>query len=193
MNRQCEQWLSVVDWEGYYEVSSQGNVRSVDRVITRSDGQVRHYAGKALAPADNGRGYLYVHLTRGAERQVRLVHQLVAEAFMGHRPDGFAQVVRHGIGGSRDNSVENISLGTRGDNLLDRRAHGTDPNANRTHCIRGHGLSGPNLRTRPGIHATWRSCRACGNAKSYIRYHNITPCRMQEISDGFYREIMESA
>lgn len=59
-----ERWLPVPGWEGFYEVSDYGNVRSVDRTITRSDGQKRRFKGKTLSPGTNRHGYPLVVLSR---------------------------------------------------------------------------------------------------------------------------------
>lgn len=187
-----EEWQSIGGWDGYYEVSSLGRVRSVDRTVVFSDGRTRTYLGQLLADADNKRGYRYVHLTRGSERKVRVIHQLVAEVFLGHERNGHESLVRHWDGDTTNNAVTNLRIGTQGENMLDRRRHGTDPNASRARCHRGHLLSPPNIWTRIGTAGfDRRTCRACGNAHSYMRYHQIVPGRMQEISDDYYRRIME--
>lgn len=189
-----EEWRPVLDWEELYEVSSLGNVRSLDRTVVRSDGRVRQYNGQHLAPADNGRGYLYVHMTSAGRRSVRVIHQLVAEAFLGHRRNGYVQLVRHRSGNKYDNSVANLQVGTQSENMLDKRRHGTDPNASRPACIRGHLLIGNNLWARSGVtDVPNRACRACSNAQSWMRYHGTDPGRMQEIADSYYRQHMAVA
>ena len=51
-----EQWKPVHGYEGIYEVSSHGRVRSVDRTVTRSDGKVHRYKGKALSAGTQQKG-----------------------------------------------------------------------------------------------------------------------------------------
>ena len=106
-------WKPVVDYEDLYEVSSEGDVRSIK-------------TKKFLSQSLNGRGngYFKVNLHRNGIRKTRTVHQLVAEAFLGFCPVNHE--VRHGIKGSRVNKVSNISYGTRSDNQLDRRRDGTN-------------------------------------------------------------------
>lgn len=111
-----EYWLPVVGYEGLYEVSDQGRVRSLPR--PGSTRTWRIYGGKVLTPA-SCRGYLSVKLPKGS----RSVHSLVAEAFIGSRPDGM--VVRHGENGSSDNSVGNLSYGTQKQNIYDKKRDGT--------------------------------------------------------------------
>jgi hypothetical protein len=55
-----ERWIQVRDYEGHYEVSSHGRVRSVDRIITNINGIKSRLSGKVLRPNKNYRGYLYL-------------------------------------------------------------------------------------------------------------------------------------
>jgi len=118
-----EKWLPVNGYEGYYEVSDQGRVRSLDRVIPHLRyGRVRR-AGKLLAPAVKSKyGHLGVTLCRdNREHQVH-VHVLVLEAFVGACPPG--QECRHINGDSSDNRLGNLAWGTRRQNSADRARHG---------------------------------------------------------------------
>lgn len=78
-----EIWRPVQRFEGIYEVSSHGRVRSVDRVVEYSDGRVAEIDGQILSICDNGRGgYPKVTLYDGDSVWQVLVHRLVAEAFL---------------------------------------------------------------------------------------------------------------
>ena len=114
-----ELWLPVVGWEGLYEVSDQGQVRSLPRFRNG-----RTYGGKVLALMMDPI-YTIVHLRDAANRRsmTSRVHTLVATAFIGPRLDG--QVVRHGANGRLDNSLANLSYGTQSDNIQDRWRDGT--------------------------------------------------------------------
>lgn len=123
-----ELWKSVVGWEGFYEVSSEGNVRSVDRsntVINRfGDAEVRRQRGKLLKANPIKNGYLTVSLTKpGGVRRYAYVHHLVAEAFLGPKPEG-AEVC-HNDGTRAHNHDTNLRYDTRSANALDRHDHGT--------------------------------------------------------------------
>lgn len=75
-----ETWRPVVGHEGSYEVSDQGNVRSLDRTTIRN-GHVHKLRGKVLVPVRASEyGYLRVSLGRG---KPQFVHRLVAAAFIG--------------------------------------------------------------------------------------------------------------
>lgn len=123
-----ETWKAVPAWEGVYEVSDQGRVRSVTRTIYAKNpvGVVapRTYAGRVLLKAAGKRGYEMVSFTApGRKRTYSYVHALVAAAFIGPKPSG--KEVCHNNGRRSDNRRINIRYDTRSANALDRHAHGT--------------------------------------------------------------------
>lgn len=75
-----EVWKDIEGYEGYYQVSSLGRVRSLDRVVATSNGRTRISHGRILVPC--GRPYRHVCLSRGNVQEQRRVHRLVAEAFI---------------------------------------------------------------------------------------------------------------
>lgn len=117
-----EQWRAVPGYEGRYEVSSLGRVRSLDRICEGKDGRSELHKGKVLKPCPKVNGYLEVSLRDGKSRKHRLIHHLVAAAFLGPRPDRLD--VRHADGNRKNNAVENLSYGTRSENLRDCYRYG---------------------------------------------------------------------
>lgn len=113
-----ESWLPVVGYEGLYEVSDLGQVRSLDRTDCRG----KSCTGVLLVPMSWG-DYLWVRLSRNGRRQARHVHRLVLEAFIGPCPEGMEAC--HGPGGSLDNSLANLRWDTHAANMEDQRQHGT--------------------------------------------------------------------
>lgn len=109
-----ETWLPVVGYEGFYEVSDHGRVRSLDRVEqinNRWGPMTRVKKGKVLTPGSR-RGYLNVDLRAPGERpRHHLVHRLVARAFLGPHPDGKGLVL-HRDDDPADNRVGNLRWGT---------------------------------------------------------------------------------
>lgn len=101
-----EEWRPVVGYEGLYEVSSTGLVRSVDRCLVNSLGKVVHLKGKILKGGDNGKGYRYVFLQKDGTSKNISVHRLVAEAFI-PRPEGLYEV-NHKDEDKSNNSVDNL-------------------------------------------------------------------------------------
>lgn len=99
-----------------YEVRSDGTVWS-----TRN---WRGYGERQVAPVVGQGGYLKVRLSLPGGRRInRNVHRLVAESFLGPRPDGAH--IRHLNGDQTDNRVSNLAWGTHAENMRDRDAHGT--------------------------------------------------------------------
>lgn len=88
-----ETWKAVEGYEDYYEVSSYGRVRGVDRVIINSDGVKRLWKGRILRPGKNTEGYLTCVLYKNSKHKTLKVHRLVAEAFLPN-PDNLP-VINH--------------------------------------------------------------------------------------------------
>lgn len=110
-----ENWRSIPGFEGRYEVSDSGRVRSVDRTITTSRGS-RRYKGMLLSPGKmNDFGHVTVML--GQEGGSRCVHEIVLLAFVG--PPDKGQECRHLNGDGGDNRLENLCWGSRSQNGKD--------------------------------------------------------------------------
>lgn len=119
------EWRAVPRYEGIYEVSDAGWVRSVDRVVHFADGRVRQYRGQVLADYNDGNGYPKVTL-KNKDRGARVhVHVLLAAAFIGPRPDG--QEVCHNDGKPANCTRTNLRYDTPVGNYADRFLHGTQP------------------------------------------------------------------
>lgn len=108
-----EEWRPVVGFEGLYEVSDLGRVRSV----------AGQYAGRILRPGPHRGGYGLLHLYLGRDRRVATVHAVVAAAFIGPRPPGMC--VCHNDGDPKNNRVSNLRYDTPRANNGDKRRHGT--------------------------------------------------------------------
>lgn len=117
-----ERWLPVKDFL-YYEVSTTGRVRSIDRVVFDKMGRTRNLKGKILRPFAVD-GYLVVSLYNNGQLKSRKIHQLVAETFIGDRPVG--EEVRHLDGNKKNVYVTNLCYGTKKDNYNDMVRHGRD-------------------------------------------------------------------
>lgn len=117
-----ERWLPVRGWEGLYEVSDHGRVRSLPRLSTK---RKRYYGGQVLTPSrwSGSYGYAGVVLWHGDRHQACFIHRLVLEAFVGPRPPGHEAC--HGPRGGQDDSLDNLRWGTRASNTADRFRDGT--------------------------------------------------------------------
>ncbi|MCA4754789.1 HNH endonuclease [Mycolicibacterium fortuitum] len=152
----CETWLPVPGFEGLYEVSSLGNVRSVDRVVVGGPyGLPQTRKGRVRKPQTDHGGYHRVMLYRdGRPGESHGIHKLVALAF---HPDGWFEGadVRHLDGVRTNNASSNLAWGTRSENERDKIAHGTSL---KTHCKNRHEFSSENTYIDPGGN---RHCRTC--------------------------------
>ena len=133
-----ETWRAVIGYEGLYEVSDHGRVRSLDRVQTycridqysgRNLTVVRKHRGRMLRPGRMPRGHLSVALGKGNSI---CVHVLVLEAFVGPCPPNHECC--HDDDVPDHNVLSNLRWGTRSDNLHDairngRRKYGRAANA----------------------------------------------------------------
>lgn len=85
-----EVWKDVVGYEGLYQVSNMGRIRSLDREIKCSN-SVRFYKGRVLSCGKDNHGYLRIILAVAGKHRCRQVHRLVAEAFIPN-PNGLPEV-----------------------------------------------------------------------------------------------------
>jgi hypothetical protein len=101
-----EVWKEVVEFADSYEVSNKGNVRSVDRVVIRSNGRPITVNGKDISIMPDKDGYSIVQLYKDGRRYVRKVHRMVYEAFVGELSKDL--VIDHRDNDKSINSVENL-------------------------------------------------------------------------------------
>ena len=116
-----EEWRPVIGFEQEYEVSSLGRVRSSGRMVRARGGSTQWRRGRMLSPRVSTQGYTRVALSRRSKREEAPIHRLVAEAFIGPRPE--RNDINHKNGVKDDNRVSNLEYVTRGENL--RHAYGT--------------------------------------------------------------------
>lgn len=145
-----EMWLPVAGFEGQYEVSNFGRVRACKRtcqVTTEAGSQhIRVYAERLLKLCKTQLGYPIVYLRNRGKKYAKKVHILVAEAFLGPRPDG--HLIRHLDGNVSNNCPSNLAYGTPRENNLDRVLHGnTRLSVEDVAAIRGRISSGETHRS----------------------------------------------
>ncbi|UUJ74521.1 HNH endonuclease [Microcystis phage Mae-Yong1326-1] len=155
-----EEWRAVPGYEGRYEVSTEGRVRSLPRVAGHSSAP-RRLPGRNLRPHITLTRYRVVALSGPAGPRAIAVHRLVALAFLGPPPPGPRAVVRHLNGDHGDNRLVNLAWGTDADNAADRKTHGrarrgadhpqAKLNDDQVRTIRASQDSGPVLAKRFGV------------------------------------------
>lgn len=110
-----EEWRAVPGYEGWYEVSDLGRVRSVDRIVDHEkDGSARRRT-HILKPAPNTSGYPIVVLCKNSVNWTVPVHRLVSLAFLNDGSDGLE--INHIDGNKRNNRLCNLQRVTRSENL----------------------------------------------------------------------------
>ena len=117
-----EEWRDIKGYDGIYQVSNRGNVRSLDRrVVNHRGGTTRWCEGKMISPFDNGHGYLVVSLSMGMARKNHYVHRLVAETFLSNQE--CKPVVNHKDYNTHNNHVSNLEWCTQHENVAHSVEH----------------------------------------------------------------------
>lgn len=188
MNPTQERWLPVVGWEGLYEVSDHGRVRSARRTIRFKDGRSRTYEPQLRKQTPQAAyGHMCVGLKRNGDRRTVRVHRLVLEAFVGPCPEGMEGC--HNDGDASNNALPNLRWDTSSANKQDMIRHGTNYRLNLTRCPYGHSLDAPNVMAY-AAHTGRRGCLACSRARAHIQRNPDMKSRHQQVADDYYARIV---
>ena len=110
-----EIWRDIPGYEGYYQASNLGRVRSLDRFIYHKNGHYQKSVGKILICVPNKIGYCQVFLCKNNEKKKHFyVHRLVWTTFYGEIPDDME--VNHKDENKQNNSLDNLNLLSHKDN-----------------------------------------------------------------------------
>lgn len=116
-------WACVPGYDGFYEVSNYGDVRSLTRFVPYGRHKGATYKGRELKQFLTC-NYLSVKLAKAGVTKTIYVHELVLLAFEGPRPDlGSRGEIRHLDGDKLNNSLINLKYGTTKENAADRKLH----------------------------------------------------------------------
>lgn len=108
-----EIWKDIPQYEGVYQVSSLGRIRSLDREVTYIDGRFYKYKGNLIKTRVYKKGYPQLTLQLNKVNKHFLVHQLVAMAFLGHIPNGHKVEINHKDRDKLNNKLSNLELLTK--------------------------------------------------------------------------------
>lgn len=110
-----EIWKPIKGYEGYYEISSYGRLRSCDRIIVQGKNFL-HLKGRFMCPSIcRSTGYYITTLSRNGIKKRKLLHRLIAKAFIPN-PDN-KPMIDHINGVRTDNGIENLRWCTNRENL----------------------------------------------------------------------------
>ncbi len=168
-----EVWRPAVRWEGYYEVSDQGRVRSLDRLVSARTALGKEYSyfkrGRVLRGGlATEKLYPQVRLMADGRHEFAYVHRLVLESFTGPPPEG-AECC-HLDDDPQNNHLSNLRWDTHRNNAFDITRNGNSHHANKTHCKYGHEFSAENTYTPPNARTAIRHCRTCRKQDDRLRY-----------------------
>jgi hypothetical protein len=116
-------WTSIPGYEGFYEVSNYGDVRSLTRSVPYGRHKRTMYQGRDIKQFISG-SYLSVKLSKTGVTKTKYIHELVLLAFEGYRPtvEGKCEI-RHLDGDKTNNRLGNLKYGTTKENFEDRKLH----------------------------------------------------------------------
>ena len=163
-----ETWVAVPEYEGRYEVSDLGRVRSW---VAPGHPKSRLSTPKLLRCSIFSNGYRMLWTPTGSKS----VHRLVCGAFNGPAPVG-ARVVRHLDGDELNNCATNLAWGTHSDNMADSKRHGTDPAGERNPAAK--------LTEAQVIAIKSRLTNERGNRAELGREFGMSPSMIQRIARG---------
>lgn len=185
-----EQWRPVVGYEGLYEVSDHGNVRSLDRWTTGPSGVRRRRSGKPMKKnLTSSNRYPMVQLCRNGTVRGIGVHRLVAMAFLGVPDNADELHVCHYDGDRQNNHISNLRWGTPTDNFHDMQRHGRDriteylPPPMEV-CQRQHEMTPENTYLYEEGGVVKRRCRECGRLRDRRRYRQKPPVDLSRRTHG---------
>lgn len=119
-----EIWKAIPGYEGIYEVSNLGNVRSLDRSVEfiriGKEASMNKRGKDIIKPYDNKEGYMSISLTNHeGKRRTEKVHRLIAIAFINNPDPATKTQVNHIDGNSMNNSIENLEWVSPSENSRD--------------------------------------------------------------------------
>jgi hypothetical protein len=115
-----EIWKDIPNYDGYYQVSNLGRVKTTSNNKTRKERIL-----KLTLNGPEGKKYLAICLSKNSKQKVIKIHQLVAMAFLNHTPCGHKIVVDHIDNNRFNNNLSNLQLITNRENSSKNKTGGT--------------------------------------------------------------------
>lgn len=115
LNNMKEVWKDIKGYEGLYQVSNLGNIKSFDRKVLYNNGKLHYHKGRMIKKRKKQNGYLSISVCKNGVEIHKSVHRIVAEAFI-KNPNNYPQVL-HKNNIRNDNMVSNLKWGTQKHNM----------------------------------------------------------------------------
>lgn len=186
-----EAWKPVRGFEGFYSISSLGNMRSEPRTIVHRNGITQRLKGRILKRIYN-KGYPMSNLHMEGKSVIKYYHVAVCEAFQDPPPDGKPWVL-HWDDDPENCRKENLRWGNADENSKDARRNGVQSHSRKTLCPQGHKLGGKNVT--PGeASRNSRRCRSCDQERSQAKREGrpfsleLSNIRFQKLTGGLINE-----
>lgn len=158
-----EIFRDIKGFEGYYQVSNHGRVKSLSRYVKHSKGGNRLVKGRVLKSSVNSAGYCLIVLCVNRKKKPMNIHQLVAMAFLGHVPCGNSLVVNHKDFDRTNNHVSNLEVVTH-------RVNGNKKHINSSSKYTGVSWNKEKRKWAATIHVDGKS-KGLGRFNSEFRAH----------------------
>lgn len=192
-----ETWRPVPGYEGRYEVSDHGRVRSLGFYSANRWNTRTWRAGRVLRPATADSGHMHVGLVdAGSAHRTHKVHRLVLLAFVGEPPPGRSDGL-HRDDDPSHNHLSNLRWGNKSENSIDAVTNGGHTQSSKVTCGLGHRLVEPNLVPSSSVQG-YRGCQACKlthaatNSDDRRAANGVARVRANRTRSGFQRRIGES-
>lgn len=110
------EWLDIYGYEGYYKINKNGDVKSIERIITRSNETTQKFKSKLLSQYISSNGYKSVSLTKNGKTRMYNIHSLLGLTFMNKQYIKLKLVINHKDGDKLNNNLCNLEIVTYSQN-----------------------------------------------------------------------------